>query len=164
MEMMLFAAFARHVERTADCNWDSAQDEAWKREVEKLHLVPFCQVVRSWLRISQSLRLRPHFSLWKRNLNFGPAPGAPRNRKAGFGDAEGTSMAKELHVNALCDSTATKSQRAIFGLRKAGHNQPVCVKGKSAGKLGREISYLKENGKNKKGLKGRHCTHVRVRG
>lgn len=51
MEMMLFAAFAKNVERAADCNWDSVQDEAWKREVEKLHLISFCQVVRSWLRI-----------------------------------------------------------------------------------------------------------------
>jgi len=49
MEMMLFAAFAKNVERTADCDWDSVQDEAWKREVENLHLISFCQVVRSSL-------------------------------------------------------------------------------------------------------------------
>lgn len=165
MEMMLFAAFAQHVERTADCNWDSAQDEAWKREVEKLHLISFCQVVRSWLWISQSLRLCPHFSLWRRNPNFGPAPAVHRNRKAGFGDAEGTSTAKELHVSALRGGTAKKSQRAIFGLRKAGHNQPARVKRKSVGKVGREIlSYMEDKGKTKKGLKGRYRTQVWVRG
>lgn len=49
MEMMLFAAVAASGEPAADCHWDSAQDEAWKREVEKLHLVSSCQVVKSWL-------------------------------------------------------------------------------------------------------------------
>lgn len=64
MEMLLFAAFAPSVERAADCNWDSVQDEPWKREVEKLHRISSCQVLRDWLRIQQSRRLCPHFSRW----------------------------------------------------------------------------------------------------
>lgn len=144
MEMLLFAAFAPGVERAADCNWDSAQDEPWKREVEKLHRLSSCQVLRDCLGIQQSRRLCPYFSPWNCKVSFDRAPGAHRDGDAGSRDAQRMSLGhgkgQELHVMTQQSKIWVKKSRA----------QPTCSAGKekSGGK-----TCLKEKGEIPKVLK-----------